>query len=246
MPFGALPITSNAAPLFAPSYPQLANPPEFVIRKIVGFKYRVSASQVRRLVPDVLELEDEPLMSSLILEYEMSPIAAYNELIHQVEVRYKGEQFMFCIILILDNDAAIFGGREQFGFPKVLGKAEINPTTGSGFIEGNVQRPAGRKIIDVEFLPKESVTSLPLPELWWLSLRTIPSLPGTAPGIRELIPTRMTFKAEKVWVGEGNIAFDKSTAFNPWLGLDILRYESSYYALNTTATLEGRNESFVL
>ncbi|TKW55345.1 Decarboxylase DEC1 [Colletotrichum tanaceti] len=246
MPFGTLKTTPNAAPLFAPSYPQLTNPPDFFIRKLVGFNYRVAASQVHHLVPDVLELEDTPLMSTVILEYEMSPIASYNELIHQVEVKYKGERFMFCIILVLDNEAAVFGGREQFGFPKVLGKADITSVSGSAFIEGSVERPAGRKVIEVEFLPRASVAILPLPEPWWLGIRTIPSLPGTAPSIQELVPMKMTFKAEKVWTGEGHVAFSKSTAFNPWLSLDILRYESSYYALNATAVLEGRNESFQL
>lgn len=135
MPLGSLSVTAEGVPIFAPPYPRHKDPYTFIIDKILSVSYRVAASQVRHLVPDMLELEDEPLMTSFFIEYGMTLVGSYKEYVHNVEVTYKGERFNYNVILILDNESAIFAGREQYGFPKVFGKAEIEPETGG--------RPAG-------------------------------------------------------------------------------------------------------
>lgn len=146
------------------------DPYTFIIDKILSVSYRVAASQVRHLVPDMLELEDEPLMASFFIEYGMTLVGSYKEYVHNVEVTHKGEKFNYNVILILDNESANFAGREQFGFPKVFGRAEIEPETGGRLvtanaqITANAQRPAGRTVVDCEFLPEALVNNPPAPE----------------------------------------------------------------------------------
>ncbi|KAK7427355.1 hypothetical protein QQZ08_006124 [Neonectria magnoliae] len=127
MPYGSLSLNGESLPAFAPAYSRAKG--IFTDTTAVGMTYRVAASQIAHLVPDVLELEEEPLMTSLFLSYGMSPVGSYSEYAHQVEVTYKGEKFHFNLLFILDNDAAIFAGRELLGFPKVYGKTVIEQFT---------------------------------------------------------------------------------------------------------------------
>ncbi|KAK7458534.1 hypothetical protein CaCOL14_006964 [Colletotrichum acutatum] len=245
MPFGTLPFEAESVPIFSPPYPKPPDPYSFAIDMMLGFTYRVAASQVRHLVPDVLELEDEPLVSSTVLDYGMSPVGAYKEFVHQVEVTYKSEKFMYSLILILDNEAAIFAGREQYGFPKVFGKADIQTTNGTRLVLANAQRPAGRNVFECEFIPDHRVPNLPAAEKWGLNLHSIPQpCAGTSPAIQELIPTIMDWKFTEIWAGHGQITFPRRSAFDPWCGVDILRYEGSFFARGLTGELRCRGESF--
>ncbi|KAI5920347.1 hypothetical protein F4810DRAFT_434127 [Camillea tinctor] len=139
MPLGTLSITDDSVPVFSPTYPNAKS--SFTGLTIIGITYRVAVSEIRHLVPNVLELDEEPIMTSLFVEYGMSSVGAYSEFVHQVEVSYKGERFDYNLILILDNEAAIFAGRELYGYPKVFGNTTIEPLTGSRLVLGGAERP---------------------------------------------------------------------------------------------------------
>ncbi|KAK1458677.1 acetoacetate decarboxylase [Colletotrichum cuscutae] len=161
--------------MFLPPYPKPPDPYSFAIDMMLGYTYRVAASQVRHLVPNMLELEDEPLMSTIVLDYGMSSVGAYKYL-----------------ILMHDNEAAKFAGREQYGFPKVFGKADIQTTNGTRLVLANAQRPAGRTLFECEFIPDHRIPSLRAADKWGLNLRSIPQpCVGTSPATQELIPTIM-------------------------------------------------------
>ncbi|KAJ4179014.1 hypothetical protein NW755_012752 [Fusarium falciforme] len=236
MPFGTLNLNGESLPTFAPAYSRAKG--IFTNTTAVGITYRVAASQVAPLVPDVLELEEEPLMTSLFLSYGMSPVGAYTEYAHQVEVTYKGEKFHFNLLFILDNDAAIFAGRELLGFPKVHGKTVIEQFTGSRLVTGGTERPLGRTMVEFEFVPEQLVTSAPQPDRWMLNLRSIPSpYVGQPPSVQEFIPCGLGMKCNEIWLGKGHISFPKTSISDPWVNLDILRYEASFLARNATAEL---------
>lgn len=241
MPLGSLSVTAEGLPIFAPPYPQHKDPYTFIINKILSVSYRVSASQVRHLLPDMLELEDEPRMTSLFIEYGMTLVGSYKEYIHNVEVTYKGQKFNYNVILILDNESAIFAGREQYGIPKVFGKAEIETETGGRLITANAQRPAGRTVVDCEFIPEALVNNPTPPKQWSLNVRSIQQPhSGMAPPILELVPTFLDMQLTEVWTGTGRVDFPRRSAHNPWCELDVLRYEGSFLARNVTAALQVR------
>ncbi|KAK1676166.1 hypothetical protein BDP55DRAFT_110120 [Colletotrichum godetiae] len=245
MPVGTLSLKADSVPIFSPPYPKPPDPYSFAIDTMLCFTYRVAASRVRHLVPSVLELEDEPLMSTSVLDYGMSPVGSYKEFVHQVEVTYKNEKFMYSLILILDNEAAIFAGREQYGFPKVFGEADIETKNGTRLVQANAQRPAGRTVFECEFIPDRQIPSLPTSEKWTLNLRSIPQpCAGTSPAIQELIPSKMDWRFTEIWDGHGQIIFPRRSALDPWCGLDIVRYETSFFARGVIGELRCRGESF--
>ncbi|KAH7490793.1 hypothetical protein FOMA001_g3763 [Fusarium oxysporum f. sp. matthiolae] len=242
MPNGTLPLNGESMPIFTPAYSRARG--IFTNTTAVGISYRVAASQVTHLVPDVLELEEEPLMTSLFLSYGMSPVGSYTEYAHQVEVTYKGNKFHYNLLFILDNDAAIFAGRELLGFPKVLGKSVIQEFTGTRLVTGSTERPAGRKMVEFEFVPEQMETNAPPPDRWMLNLRNIPSPHvGQPPSVQEFIPVGLGMKCDEVWTGKGYINFPRKSISDPWVNLDILRYEGSFMARNATAELLVRQAS---
>ncbi|EKV17845.1 Decarboxylase DEC1 [Penicillium digitatum Pd1] len=201
MPFGTLPVNGNAVPQFAPPY--TINTQSFSDVTLITIPYRVTAASIRHLVPDVLELEDEPLVSAMLVDYGMSTVGAYTEYVHSVEVTYKGKVFGYYLSLIMNNDSSIFCGREQYGYPKRLGHVSLDTDTGSHIVRGHVERPVGQKIVNFDFAPSSLLptTSQTNPGL---NLRVIPSaLPNQPPSVKELVPAIMDIKPKEIYGGTG-------------------------------------------
>lgn len=236
MPFGTFVLNGEAMPTFSPAYSRSKG--VFTNTTAVGVTYRVAAAQIAHLVPDLLELEEEPLMTSLFLSYGMSPVGAYTEYAHQVEVAYKGEKFNFNLLFVLDNDAAIYAGRELLGFPKVFGKTNIQEFTGSRLVLGETERPIGRKMIEFEFVPEQMISGAPPPSNSMLNLRSIPSPHiGQPPSVQEFVQCGLELECNEIWLGKGCVNFPRNSVSDPWVNLTVLRYEQSFLVRNATATL---------
>ncbi|KAF5699842.1 acetoacetate decarboxylase [Fusarium globosum] len=88
MVFGSLSVQDDRAiPVFAPPYVS-QEPFHFSNMTIVSISYRVQASQIQHLVPQELELEDQPIMTSLFIHYGTSTVGEYNEYVHTVRVKF--------------------------------------------------------------------------------------------------------------------------------------------------------------
>lgn len=240
MPKGNLSLnsTGTALPPTAPSYPFKEN---FTFSNITlaSVSYRVTAASVAHVIPDVFELEDEPLVTTVFIEYGMSTVGPYMETGTLVEVTYNGEKFDFSTQLILDNEAAIFAGREAFGYPKVFGNVQFVNKPGA-ILSGYAERPAGRKVVEFDFTPEHQVSGLPQSDKRQINLRLIPSpVVDAAHTVKELVPAVMAWKASEVWTGTGSIHFPRKSALDKWAAMDILKYEGAFLARNATATLYG-------
>ncbi|CAG9990996.1 unnamed protein product [Clonostachys byssicola] len=207
---------------------------------MVTITYRVSVSSVCDLVPTMLELEDEPLVTTRFMHYGSSTVGPYSELVHQVEVTYQGEKFDYNLILILDNEAAVFLGRERFGFPKVLGKIRIQTVNGDKSYLGGAGKTADQPLVNFDFIPHKTVqVTAPPPKKWMLNMRSIPSpFDGAPPSVLELIPTTMEMEFSEISLGSGTISFPKSSAIVPWARLNILKYEGAFLVQNARAKLQ--------
>ncbi|KAK7718171.1 hypothetical protein SLS57_006045 [Botryosphaeria dothidea] len=245
MPHGKLVIEGNAIPSFSPPYQN--TPIKFSDVSMVGISYRVTLSSIQHLVPNVLELEEEPLVMSTFIEYGMSSVGSYTEFVQSVEVSYRGESFFYPLFLILDNDAAVFAGRELYGYPKVFGRTVMQQTTGTRLVTGHVERPKGREIGSFEFVPEQRSTKLPLDGRRVLNLRVIPSpVPGSPASVKEFVPTTVDFESKEVWLGKGHVSFPKTSTIDPWANVEILRYEGSFFARGISAVLNNATEVFRL
>ncbi|SCV28508.1 related to decarboxylase DEC1 [Fusarium fujikuroi] len=247
MVFGSLSVQDDRAiPVFAPPYVS-QEPFHFSNMTIVSISYRVQASQIQHLVPQELELEDQPIMTSLFIHYGTSTVGEYNEYVHTVRVKYNNDIYDYSLVLLLDNDSAIFAGREIFGYPKIFGKVNFHPSAGSRVMMGNAERPAGRSLIEFEFAPK-ALLDVPLGEATppkVLNLRVIPSTDQAEPALREFVAVDMQFEFSERWSGEGSLKFNKGFASTPWADLDVVSYIGSWMG-KSKAVLGNKVDRFPL
>ncbi|KAJ5950766.1 uncharacterized protein N7479_009179 [Penicillium vulpinum] len=244
MPFGTLSVSANAVPQFAPPY--TLDTQHFSDVTLLKISYRVTSASIRHLVPDVLELEDEPLVSAMLVDYGMSTVGAYKEYVHSVDVNYKGKAFTYCLSLILNNESAIFCGREQYGYPKRFGQVSLNIDTGSHILRGHVERPVGQMLANFNFAPS---TLLPAVSqtIPGLNLRVIPSpLANHPPSVKELVPAIMDITPKEVWLGSGSVSFPEPSVFDPMHELEILRYEPAVLIRGASCVLNMPTEIFQL
>lgn len=241
MPFGKLPISNDSIPQHDPPY--VNGTPEFRDVTILTVRYRTSFASISHLVPDVLEIEDEPLVTATLLDYGVSPAGPFKEFIHTVEAKYRGKTYDFSLSLILDNEIGVLNGREPAGFPKRLGKLTFTRTR-SPLHEamGDVQRPVGQKLVEFGFEAKARQTPLPRLDRPFLNLRVIPSPVSGAPAsVKDLVPLTFEIQPEEVWEGTGRLTFPENSPHT-----DILRYESSTLAYGSVCTLGTAKEVFQL
>jgi hypothetical protein len=219
-----------AIPAFASPYTRATTTPTFTNVDIVKIKYRTNGALVRDLIPDQLLLEELPIVTTWVLDYAFSNIGPYKELIHQVEVTFQGKKYDYAILLVLDNEDAVYGGREMFGYPKVLGQIDfdISKRSGvSGFITATVSRPVGNSIVKFLFKPSNYISTgaIPPPVNDGLTLRVIPNIiPGEKPDVRQFIP--ITFKADsgERWKGVGSLEFPSASEFDPLHKTPVVEY----------------------
>ena len=243
MPFGTLQTNGDSNPQFAPPYTHQIN--EFSDLTLLTVSYRTTYRSVRHLVPDMLELEDEPLVTAILADYGMSTVGSYKEYVHCVEVRYNNKSFDYTLSLILDNESAIFSGREKFGYPKKFGHVTMTTDTGSSIMQGHVERPVGQKLVQFNYTPLCRLHDVPSTSKRTLNLRVIPSpLPDQPPSVRELVPLDMRITHEEAWACSGSISFPEPSGMDPIHELDIVRYEGSVLIRHATAVLEPPVEVF--
>ncbi|EEY23882.1 decarboxylase DEC1 [Verticillium alfalfae VaMs.102] len=212
---------------------------------ILTAAYRVSVSSIRNLVPEFLQLADEPLITSRLIRYGKSSVGPYSEFVQQVEVSYQGEVFDFNLILILDNEKAIFLGREKYGFPKVFGDIDLQSPNKDQSVSGIAETMDKKSRIEFRFIPAgPQDCQAPKSTKRMLNLRYIPSpLHGEPPSLRELIPVTMAMKFPGIRAGKCDITFSKSSPIDPWTQLRIIKHEYAFYGEGGKAELEAREKS---
>ncbi|KAF1843082.1 acetoacetate decarboxylase [Cucurbitaria berberidis CBS 394.84] len=244
---GSLSVSNNPIPAFAPPYTTETN--DFADVSLLIVTYRTSLEDVRSLVPEFLELEEEPLVTAMIVTYEMSTVGAYNEYVHQVEVVYDGKKYDYFLSLILNNEAAIFSGREQFGFPKTFGKVTLERNTGTGLLLGQVEKPEGLAVANFGFAPLKKLSEMPKPDTpkQGLNLRIIPSpIAGAPASLKELIPSNFEVTGGSVWLGRGSISFPNTMEHHPLYRVRVLRYENSVYIHKASGILHAPTAIFTV
>src|SRR6187402_659037 len=140
MKFGTLKTkVAEIVPVFGPSYSETIC--SFSDLQALRISYRTSAEAVKHLIPEELQIEDEPLVTQSLFNWGFSSIGAYTESMTEIEVTYKGKKHDYAVELVLDNEGALFLGREKYGMPKVIGKVVFDPAgtspAPSGFLEGH-------------------------------------------------------------------------------------------------------------
>ena len=110
-----------------------------------GTHYEIASE----IVPRPLSPTREALATVFVAGYpETNFGCVYNEGALFIHCEYKGEKGLYCLSMPVDDDMAMIGGREQFGYPKKLAD-KITLKKGTGSVVGSVVRK-GAEILRIE------------------------------------------------------------------------------------------------
>jgi len=94
---------------------------EFVNAEMLHATYVTDENAAREIIPKPLLPTETPLATVFVARYpETNFGCVYNEGALFLHCEYKKERGMYCLSMPVDDDMAMVGGREQFGYPKKM------------------------------------------------------------------------------------------------------------------------------
>lgn len=111
----------------------------------VTFSYRTNADAAAKLLPAALEIEENPKVSVMFLNYGFSSVGPFREYIQLIHARFRGEEMGFVPHIFITNERGMIAGREREGYPKLLAEIEFDMDEANvyGLIPARLSRPAG-------------------------------------------------------------------------------------------------------
>ena len=113
-----------AMPFANPAYPR--GPYRFYNREYLIITYRTDIDKLRMAVPEPLELTEPLVKYEFIRMPDSTGFGDYTESGQVIPVRFQGSQGSYTHRIFLDDHPPIAGGRELWGFPKVLAKPTLH------------------------------------------------------------------------------------------------------------------------
>jgi len=105
-----------AMPLTSPAFPR--GPYNFKDREFMIITYRTDMEALRAMVPEPLEITEPIVKFEFIRMPDSSGYGDYTESGQIIPVSFQGMKGSYVHGMYLDNQPAIAGGRELWGFPK--------------------------------------------------------------------------------------------------------------------------------
>jgi acetoacetate decarboxylase len=129
--------TASAVPVWCPLY--RLPPVEYKNVWQIVVIFRTTSEIIEELVPKPLVGNPDNLMFIQISHLFADAFGTYNELFLGVPVIAQGKPAAsYSLYLLLDNDMAICGGREIWGYPKKLGRVSLEEK--DGVVVGRAER----------------------------------------------------------------------------------------------------------
>lgn len=120
--------TAYAMPLTSPAFPP--GPYRFVDREFLVVTYRTDVEALRAVVPEPLQLPDDPLVKyEFIRMPDSTGFGDYTESGQVIPVLLDGRKGSYVHSMFLNDEAPIAGGRELWGFPKKLAAPSLQVQT---------------------------------------------------------------------------------------------------------------------
>jgi acetoacetate decarboxylase len=207
-------------PVHAPAY--LPSPTvDFGDVDMLSFTYRTDFDTAAQIVPDALELDDNPVVTLSFISYGITGAGSYREVVHSIACRHRGQPVGYVPHIFVTNEPAMIAGREWLGWPKVLADITFSTRTSTldGIITARLERPAGLELAVAQFVPAQRLDDEILTAAGdnvTMNLRVIPSpVPGEPPTTTELVPSTMTALSGEVWAGHGSVHLTGVSEFAP-------------------------------
>lgn len=186
----------------------------------VTFSYRTKTDAAAKVLPAALEIEENPKVSVMFLNYGFSTVGPFREYIHIIHASFRGEERGFVPHIFITDERGMIAGREREGYPKLLGEIDFDMEEGNvyGLIPARLSRPAGVTLVQGIFKPGQRIGEI-TPEnprmVKAIALRVFGSaVPGGPLSVCELVPSGLEFISGEVWSGSGSLAFTGASAFS--------------------------------
>ena len=126
---------------------------EFPGAEMVAAVFRTDASVLSTILPRPLRSPENPLALAFVAKYPKTSFGTvYNEAALFVQAVHRGRSGMYCLSMPVDDDMAMVGGREVFGYPKKMAES-ITLCEESSTVIGTAVRK-GTEILRIELDPK--------------------------------------------------------------------------------------------
>lgn len=191
--------------------------------------YRTDADAIQRILPEGLELMDDPMAVVTVADYHFSTFGPYPETILAVPCMLDGEPVSYTHYLFTDQEAPLIAGREIWGYAKKLAHVEIIHQ--SEEVMGIVERPKGNRILTAVIRTVDNVPSEEFAVLPSVSLKMIPDAEpngNRGQAISQLVRTEYdlapvigTDGLTEYWAGPGSLVYDAQSANDPWHELPV-------------------------
>ena len=137
---------------------------EFPGSEVVTAVFRTDPAVLARVLPRPLRPPERPIAFAFVAHYPNTNFATvYSEAALFVQAEYRGRKGMYCIAMPVDDDMAMAGGREVFGYPKKMAESITLEKAGPKVV-GSVVRK-GTELIRIEVEPNRAadIDALALP-----------------------------------------------------------------------------------
>jgi acetoacetate decarboxylase len=202
------------------------------------FTYKTDGKQAAKLLPEVFEIEDNPLCMLGFNSFSYGNPGPYYEVMQSIQCRYKNDTFFYCSRLYLNSLVPIIAAREWIGFPKLDGHITFDRHKPGNVLSARVERPEGILLASGVFRP--DVYLGPIPETKNISwgLRVIPGLAlNSKPVVCELVRMETTMVGGTVWTGTGNPFYTGASQVDPLHSLPVQEVTSSVYIRNADLSM---------
>ncbi len=126
---------------------------EFMGAEVLAAVFRTDPDVLEQILPRPLRSPSNPLALAFVAHYPQTNFGTvYNEAALFVQAEYRGRSGMYCLSMPVDDDMAMAGGREVFGYPKKMAESISLETVGSKVIGSAVRK--GTEILRIEAVPK--------------------------------------------------------------------------------------------
>ena len=238
-------------PVHAPGYLP-ARTVDFGDVDVLSITYRTDFDTAAQIVPDALELDDDPLVTLSFVSYGVSGAGSYREMFQSIACRHQGQSVGYVPHIFVTNEPAMLAGREWLGWPKMLADISFSTQTTStdGVITARLERPAGLDLAVSQFVPSQRLDDGMLTAAGdnvTMNLRVIPAaIPGEPPSIVELVPSTMTALSGELWTGRGNVRLTGASEFVPLHRLPVVETASAMLIRNARLRLTAPTRTYPL
>ena len=194
----------KSIPVQAPMYPE--PPYQYPGARGILIIYEIEPENIKKVLPDVLEVGDMPLAFLGVMEYpECNPLGPYNEAYLMVQAKCGDVSAWFNPFMWVTTEEALTAGREIWGFPKKM--ADIKLVQEEEKVTGIVERK-GVKFIEAVVEPTGPI-DMPF-EASIMTFKQMLKGDGSGLDVKKVLLTTNPLEMKKMMAGEGKIKFEKS------------------------------------